>query len=727
MTEALETLTSDTRLFHNLFDTSPVGIVVETLEGQPLFANPAFCAFLGFTVEELHHKHCVDFSPPEDAAKDWALFQQLRAGSIHHYKLEKRYFRRDGSVVWGSLSISLLQSSPSPLVIAMVEDITAKKTAEEARFRHTAIVESSEDAIVSTTVDAVITSWNAGAQRMFGYTETEAVGKSVCIIVPPELPDEENTIIRTVKAGGRIQQFETVRVTKGGERIRVSLSVSPIRDSSGEIVGFSGITRDITERKRAEEALRDSEERLRLAQQAARIAAFEWNIRTGVNTWAPELESMYGLPPGGFGKTQTAFENLVHPDDLPGVIELVDAAMKSLQPTYGEWRVVWPDGSVHWIAGRWQVFPNESGEPSRMLGVNMDVTERKRAEEAVEESEEKFRSVFQDAGVGMIIVSLDGSFLAVNKTFCDFLGYSEEELLEKTVESITLPQDWPAFSQKLDETMTNGGSFRWFEKRCLHKSGQIVYTQSSASLIRSGDGVPRYFVGQVLDVTRRKQAEEALSGMTRKLIEAQEQERARIGRELHDDINQRLAMVAVELEQLQDDPSEVQERAQKLRQELAGISDDVQALSHELHSSKLEYLGVVAGIGSWCKEFGEHHGMKINFKTDIATPISGEIGVTLFRILQEALHNAVKHSGAKHVEVQLSVQSNEIHLTVTDSGKGFEIDAAKQGRGLGLVSMEERVRLVNGSIAIESRPMGGTSIHVGIPFRPEQIAQRAAR
>jgi len=725
MTEALQDLTSDPRLFHNLFDTSPVGIVVETLEGQPLFVNPAFCAFLGFSEEELRNKHCVDFSPPADAAKDWALFQQLRAGSINHYQLEKRYCRRDGSVVWGSLNISLLKSLTSRLVIAMVEDITVKKTAEEARFRHTAIVESSEDAIISTTLDGVITSWNTGAQRMFGYHETEAVGNPIAILVPAELPHEEKRILETLKAGGRIQQFETVRVTKTGVRINVSLSVSPIRDSTGEIVGFSGITRDITERKRVEEALRRSEERLRLAQQAARIGAFEWNIRTGVNTWTPELESMYGLPPGGFGGTQTAFENLVHPDDRTSVIELVDGAMKSGQPTYGEWRVVWPDRSVHWIAGRWQVFANESGEPSRMLGVNMDITERKRAEEAVKESEEKFHSVFRDAGVGMIIVSLDGRFLAANKTFCDFLGYSEEELLEKTVESITLAQDWPPFSQKLQETMTNGSSFRWFEKRCLHKSGRIVYTQSSASLIRSRDGAPQHFVGEVLDVTSRKQAEEALSGMTRKLIEAQEHERARIGRELHDDINQRLAMVAIELEQLQDDPSEIQQHVQKLRKDLVSISDDVQALSHELHTSKLEHLGVVAGIRSWCKEFGERHGMKINFKTDTARPLSGEISVTLFRVLQEALHNAVKHSGVKQAEVHLSEHSNEIHLTIRDSGKGFEIEAAKHGRGLGLVSMEERVRLVNGTIAIESRPMGGTSIRVGIPFNPQQIAQRA--
>ena len=112
--------TPDTELFRDVFNASPIGIAVENLEGQPLFVNPSFCSFLGFSEEELRNKHCVDFSPREDAEKDWALFQQLRAGSIDHYQLEKRYFRRDGSLVWGRLSISLLSSRPTPLVVAMV-------------------------------------------------------------------------------------------------------------------------------------------------------------------------------------------------------------------------------------------------------------------------------------------------------------------------------------------------------------------------------------------------------------------------------------------------------------------------------------------------------------------------------------------------------------------------------------------------------------------------------
>jgi PAS domain S-box-containing protein len=604
MGEAAQTWTPETQLFRDVFNASPIGIAVESLEGQPLFVNPAFCSFLGFNEEELRNKHCVDFSPREDAEKDWALFQQLRAGSIDHYQLEKRYFRRDGSLVWGSLSISLLKSSPSPLVLAMVENITDKKKAEEARFRHAAVIESSDDAIASATLDGIILSWNTGAQKIYGYTEAEAVGKAVSMLVPPELPDEENKILETLRAGSRIEHFETVRVTKTGKRINVSLTISPIKDSSGRTVGCSGIARDITERKLAEEALRASEERLRLAQQAARIGTFDWNIRTGVNTWTPELEAMYGLPPGGFGGTQTAFENLVHPDDRAGVIKLVDAAMKSGQPTKGEWRVVWADGSVHWIAGRWQVFMAASGEPSKMIGVNIDVTERKRAEEA-------------------------------------------------------------------------------------------------------------------------------LLGMSRKLIEAHEQERTRIGRDLHDDVVQRLALLSIELDGVQQDipdaASELRTRIEALRDQTTRITNDVQLLSHELHFSKLDYLGVVGAAKNFCKEFSEQHKVEIDFQShDLPTALPTDLSLSLFRVLQEAVRNATKHSGVERFEVRLWGSTGEINLTVSDLGAGFDQEAAMKSTGLGLTSMQERLRLVHGELSIKSQPKGGTTIHARVPFEPRSDSARAA-
>ena len=214
--------------------------------------------------------------------------------------------------------------------------------------------------------------------------------------------------------------------------------------------------------------------------------------------------------------------------------------------------------------------------------------------------------------------------------------------------------------------------------------------------------------------------------MTGKLIAAQEQERARIGRELHDDITQRLAMLALKLQELQDNPSEFHGRVQELSEETTEISNDVQALSHEMHASRLEYLGVVAGFRSWCEEFGSRKKIEIDLRVDVHSPLPVDLGLCLFRVLQEALNNAAKHSGARRIEVQLSEGEGEIYLIVGDSGKGFNVKAAMQDSGLGLTTMQERVRLVNGTISIESKPMAGTTLHVRVPFVSDHDSRRAA-
>jgi signal transduction histidine kinase len=226
-------------------------------------------------------------------------------------------------------------------------------------------------------------------------------------------------------------------------------------------------------------------------------------------------------------------------------------------------------------------------------------------------------------------------------------------------------------------------------------------------------------------VEERKRAEEALTGMSRKLMEAQEKERNRIGRDLHDDICQRLALLAIGLQQIKevlpDSAVEMSSGLDELWKQILQLSTDVQALSHELHSSKLEYLGMVAAMRSFCNELGEQHKMEIEFKThDLPSPLpSSEVALCLLRVLQEALHNAAKHSGVRHFDVQLWGMTDEIHLTVSDSGAGFDAQAAKQGRGLGLASMEERLRLINGELSIESQPRRGTTLHARVPLSSE--------
>jgi PAS domain S-box-containing protein len=461
----------DNELFHDAFNASPIGIAVENMEGQPLFANRFLCSMLGFNEEEMRSRHCVDFSHPEDAEKDWALFKQLRTGLIDQYQIEKRFVRRDGSLVWGRLSVSLLNRT-SPLVVAMVEDITERRASEEARSRHTAIVESSEDAIISKNLDAIIESWNASAQRIFGYNESEALGQPITILIPPELLDEESKILARLRVGERIEHYETIRLTKTGKTVNVSLSIAAIKDSSGRTVGYSKIIRDITERKLAEAALAD---------------------------------------------------------------------------------------------------------------------------------------------------------------------------------------------------------------------------------------------------------------VSRKLVEIQEKERTRIARELHDDINQRLALLAVEIDTLKlNAPDELRRQLTEVWKGITEVSAGVQSISHQLHSPQLEFLGLVSAMKGLCREFATRQKVEIDFRNaDIPQRVSNDISLGLFRILQEALHNAVKYSGVRQFEVRLGCESNQLHLTVSDRGAGFDVESAMNKGGLGLISMHERVRLMGGTILIESKPMGGTTIHVRAPFELERRSQPA--
>jgi signal transduction histidine kinase len=247
-------------------------------------------------------------------------------------------------------------------------------------------------------------------------------------------------------------------------------------------------------------------------------------------------------------------------------------------------------------------------------------------------------------------------------------------------------------------------------------------------------GVPRFnpdgsfagYIGSCLDITDRKLAEEALASVGSRLIEAHEEERTWIARELHDDIGQRIALLAVELERL--DPRApgslvADEPFQHARQRVFGLGKDIQALSHRLHSSKLEYLGLVTAARSFCHELSEQRHVGIEFKhSDIPAAIPGEVSLCLFRVLQEALQNAVKHSADQNFTVEVHGTEERISLTVSDSGIGFDWQDAMNRQGLGLISMRERLRLVNGELSIQSAPGRGTIVLAHVPLRRTEHA-----
>ena len=413
-------------------------------------------------------------------------------------------------------------------------------------------------------------------------------------------------------------------------------------------------------------------------------------------------------------------------------VEIAQSAEEALAggtPYELDLEMIRPDGSTRWVRARREAQRAWDGQLTQLHGTLQDITEQKLAETALRESEARFHDLFRDAGVGMIIVSPNGHFIAANETFCSCLGYTEEELCQMTVQDVTQPEDWPQFSAKLREALETKMSFRRFEKRCRHKSGRTVYTESSASLIRTPSGEPRYFVGEVLDITGRKRAEEALSTVSQRLIEAQEEERTRIARELHDDINQQIASLAVRLDCLNLPASarEFRREVETVRKLVENVGSDIQALSHRLHSSKLEHLGLAKAAAGSCREFSDLQKVEIDFHSEnVPRDLSPEISLCLFRVLQEGLQNAVKHSGSRHLQVSLMGRTDRVELTIHDSGIGFEPGQAMTGRGLGLTSMKERLKLVNGQLSIDSKLQHGTTIQACVPVSPKMKSVGAA-
>jgi PAS domain S-box-containing protein len=340
---------------------------------------------------------------------------------------------------------------------------------------------------------------------------------------------------------------------------------------------------------------------------------------------------------------------------------------------------------------------------------------------------ELFYDVFNASPIGIVVRNLEGQLLFANRFLCSMLGSSEEEMRSRHCVDFSLSEDAEKDSALFQQLRAGLIDRYQTEKRFIRRDGSLIWGRLSISLLNRTSPL---VLSTVEDITERKLAEEAFADVSRKLIEIQEKERTRIARELHDDINQRLALLAIEVDTLNlNPPNSAAELSRQLTEVWEGINEvsaEVHLISHQLHSPKLEHLGLVSAMTGLCREFAARQKVEIDFKSDdIRQRVSKDTSLCLFRILQEALHNAAKHSGARQFEVRLGCASNQLHLAVSDRGAGFDVESAMNKGGLGLISMHERVRLMSGTILIESKPMAGTTVHVRLPFGLEQSSHLA--
>jgi len=438
------------------------------------------------------------------------LFTSAVSGGIDVIgnRVETRCLRADGSWFPAEITVTQVIVGERTSYTVYVRDITARRMAEEALVRLAAIVESSQDAIIGTDLTGRIMSWNKGAELMYGYPAAEVIGRRVSTLAPPERADEIPQMMTDLRAGRRIQNFETVRRSKTGKLIDVSLSVSPVLHSDGTVIGASAIARDITARKLADEALRKANETSIYASPVPIIAA---DAESRVTMWNPAAEALFG-----WSEREVAGNpNPTIPEDDSMEAVILHSKLLAGETLTGiEVRRQKRDGSIVEVSLSAAPIWDESHNVKGILGFLTDVTERKSAEEALRQAEQKYRTIFENAVEGIYQTTPDGRYISANSALARMLGFdSPEELISARKDIGTQEYVDSEMRAEFVQKMETEGVVQNFEYQAYRKDGKIIWVSENAHTVYDREGQTLYFEGTVQDTTRHRELEQQLRQM----------------------------------------------------------------------------------------------------------------------------------------------------------------------------------------------------------------------
>ncbi len=683
---------------------------------QTMFGIPSD-TFVGRMEDFFRYVH------PEDRPMEAKAVADARE-SRKPYTAEFRVVRLDGTVRWVAATgqFYYLSNGDPERMLGMAVDITERRRSEDSLRLFRQLIDQTTDAIhVIDPKTLRFLDVNDKSCRDLGYTRDELLSLAVPDIDPAVNESFLAKIEQELEQSGFIT-FESVHRRKDGSTYPAEINLKRV-----ELDRAYGVTivRDITERKRGEEALRQKSDELAEAQRVAGLGSWQWDARTDTATWSEELYRLHGLDPSLPPPPFKEHPGLFTAESWERLESAVRDALQAGTLYELDLEIIGSGPTTKWVIARSEPLRDADGKIVGLRGTVQDITARKQAEQVQLESEDKLRLILESTAEAIYGIDLECRCTFCNPACLRALGYEHaDELLGKNMHQLihrTRPDGtpFPVDECPIIRTALTGDG--------VHADDEILWRANGTSFPveywcypqRRGQDVTGAVVAFV-DITARKLSDAALASVSGKLIEAQEQERRRIARELHDDIGQRLALLSIELAQLQQgssNPAEFGGRIGKLRTQTSEIAADVQSLSHELHSSRLQYLGLAAALKGFCQEFSEQQKVEVDFQTnELPSSLSPDISLCFFRVLQEALHNAAKHSGVRYFEVRLWGTPDEIHLTISDLGVGFDIEGTKASRGLGLISMQERLKLLNGTLSIESQLLRGTTVHASVPL-----------
>ncbi|HTS70916.1 MAG TPA: PAS domain S-box protein [Terriglobia bacterium] len=762
--------------FRSLVENATVGIYRTTPDGRILAANSAMVKMLGYAdFESLAARNLEEEGFEPHYSRREFRDRMERDGQV--IGLEMGWTRQDGSTIFVRESARAIRGADGKILYydGIVEDITERKRAEEAlRQRNKYIETVFENApigfAVHTISDGVGRFVSARYEDIYGVRRG-AIDSHYTFFdkVWPYNPAFREELRRRVVAD-----------MTSGDAARMHWEKVPLWNAAGQVRYINAMNiplpeqdlmvstvEDVTASVEAEEALRKqaafdglmtevlsrfatcppSEVDTAVVESLRGIAKFigadhAYVVRFSADgaTWSathewfgPEVGSMFrnyqAVPMGTVPRTERMLQEgkvvrINSPDDY-GAEEVAERRHREAEghlaalniPIIVNQRVKGNIG-LHCHAHPLPWSDDDVVRLSMVGDAVVTALDRKQSLEELRKSEEKFSKAFHASPVAMTILSLvTGRYIEVNKAFEENSEYRAHEIIGRTPKELGLNVN-PAGLEMIIHAMRDPERFRDLETQYRTKSGEIRTVLLSTELIEFG-GEP-CSLRVMEDITDRKRIELSQRELGARMLMVQEEERRRVARELHDDFSQRLALLAIDLEQLAQRPEatrqEWTQRLQAMWAQTQELTTDIHRLSYQLHPSKLEDLGLVAAVRGYCHELSRQGGLEVKFSSANVPPcLPKEIALCIYRVVQEALRNVVKHSGAKTVGVDLGGGSREVSLVVADSGKGFDVNVARNSGGLGLVSMQERVRYAGGTWSVDTHPSGGTRIVVRIP------------